>query len=408
MARQGGYRHLIYFIDGTWLWAGNDKKLDVYSNVWRMNMLLNADDEKGRAQIVHYSRGLGAVDDKMQSLAAGGLAFGIDEMIADLYVNICSNYQRGDKIYIFGFSRGAVVARALTGLLSYGILEAHNINLFARVWAAYTKQSGEILLPGAARLSIELPADELFDYAEHCSQRHPRIEFVGVFDTVVGGAGLAEKYQEIRLASRKVQANVKHAVQLLAVDEGRKFFKPVLWTGISDAKKLGFNWQPSTLEQIWMPGVHSDVGGAYSERHLGNLALQTMIDRVIHRTSLSFDLQRCRELQVVTEDRIRIQDEFENAWKLFGKETREKYANASHSIHPFTKALRHSSVSYKSEENQVPYPLANSFAALPESKEFLSDVFKSNCGAFSKGRKRQTIQRSRPSLSRKRPVRKIG
>ncbi len=106
-SRKGGSRHLIYFIDGTWLWSGSDKNLDVYSNIWRMNLLLDADDDDGRAQVVHYSRGLGAVDDTIGAYVAGGLAFGIDELIADLYVNICSNYQRGDKIYIFGFSRGA-------------------------------------------------------------------------------------------------------------------------------------------------------------------------------------------------------------------------------------------------------------------------------------------------------------
>jgi uncharacterized protein (DUF2235 family) len=62
--RKGGFRHLIYLIDGTWLWAGSDKTLDVYSNVYRLNTLLKADDEDGRAQIVHYVRGLGAVEGK--------------------------------------------------------------------------------------------------------------------------------------------------------------------------------------------------------------------------------------------------------------------------------------------------------------------------------------------------------
>jgi len=385
--RQGGSRHLIYFIDGTWLWAGSDKTLDVYSNVWRMNMLLNADDERGRAQIVHYSRGLGAVDDKAQSYIAGGLAFGIDEMIADLYVNICSNYQRGDKIYIFGFSRGAVVARALTGLLSYGILEAHYIDMFAHVWAAYTKQSGEIVLPGAGLTSLGGPNGKPLDYAPHCSQRHPRIEFVGVFDTVVGGAGLAERFQEIRLGSCRVPANVKHAVQLLAIDESRKFFRPILWTGISNAREKGFDWQPSTLEQIWMPGVHSDVGGAYRGRPLGNLALQTMIDRVIARTSLSFDLRRCRELQVVTGDAIRIHDELENVWKLLGKEVRDGLPKPPHLLHPFAKTLVESQVSYKAVKNKGPYPLTKSFSSLPTAKEFRSDVFRSNCGALPKPRK---------------------
>jgi hypothetical protein len=49
-----------------------------------------------------------------------------------------------------------------------------------------------------------------------------------------------------------------------------------MWTG----KKS----DETHLEQIWMPGVHSDVGGAYTNRFLGNLALLTMIDRAIEKT----------------------------------------------------------------------------------------------------------------------------
>jgi hypothetical protein len=312
---------------------------------------------------------------------AGGLAYGIDELIADLYVNVCSNYQRGDKIYIFGFSRGAAVARALTGLLSYGILEAHHINMFGHVWAAYTNQSGEVILPGAARTKIEVSTGKRLDYASNCSQRHPRIEFVGVFDTVVGGSGVAEKVQRLRLANCKVQPNVKHAVQLLAIDESRKFFKPVFWTGTTDPRELGLGWRPSTLEQIWMPGVHSDVGGAYGKRHLGNLALQTMIDRVIARTSLSFDRKGCRALQVVTGgDPVRIHDEFEHTFKWLGKETREKAPDAPQLMHPFVSVMECSNVSYKSEEYLRPYTVPHSLVGMDKSKEFRSDVFPGNCG----------------------------
>jgi uncharacterized protein (DUF2235 family) len=386
--RKGGPRHLIYFIDGTWLWSGSDKNLDVYSNIWRMNLLLDADDDNGRAQIVHYSRGLGAVDDTIEAYVAGGLAFGIDELIADLYVNICSNYQRGDKIYIFGFSRGAVVARSLTGLLSFGILEAHHINMFAHVWAAYTNQSGEVILPGAGRTRIEVPDERRLDYASSCSERHPRIEFVGVFDTVVGGSGVAEKVQRLRLADCKVQPNVKHAVQLLAIDESRKFFKPVFWTGATDPKELGLSWSRPTLEQIWMPGVHSDVGGSYGKRHLGNLALQTMIDRVVARTSLRFDRRGCRELQVITGgDPVRIHDEFENMFRFLGKEARQRNPDAPQLMHPFVEVLEHSNVSYKSEKHLRPYTLSQSFVGMDQSKEFRSDIFSGNCGAAPKIRK---------------------
>lgn len=378
MRRKGGSRHLIYFIDGTWLWAASDNSLDVYSNVYRLNTLLEADGEDGRAQIVYYSRGLGAVRSLWQQYSAGGFSSGIDGIIADLYVNICSNYQRGDKIYIFGFSRGAVVARALTGLLSYGILEAHRINMFAHVWAAYTGQSGEVLLPGQTRSSADRTIQKPLDYTSHCSERHPRIEFVGVFDTVAGGNGISEVAQRLRLASCAVQPNVKHAVQLLAIDEGRMFFKPILWTGIGDPKKLKRNWRPTTLEQIWMPGVHSDVGGAYSKRQLGNLALLTMIDRVIARTKLRFNLANCRKLQVISDDPIRIHNEFTRAWRFLSEEKARQIDSSIpfQSIHPFAKRLLQVQVNFKLEKKLRYYTLAKPFSALPVAREFRSGRFK--------------------------------
>jgi uncharacterized protein (DUF2235 family) len=171
--------------------------------------------------------------------------------------------------------------------------------MFAHVWASYAGQ-GEVLLPGQPRASVDKSHAKLpIDYTSYCSERNPRIEFVGVFDTVSGGHGISEIAQMLRLSARRVQPNVKHAVQLLAIDETRDFFRPILWTGTGTLERP---FTKSTkLEQIWMPGVHSDVGGAYSKRHLGNLALLTMIDRVIAKTALSFDLKRCQKLQVHSE-----------------------------------------------------------------------------------------------------------
>jgi hypothetical protein len=349
--RKGGFRHLIYLIDGTWLWAGSDKTLDVYSNIYRLNMLLNADDENGRAQIVHYVRGLGATEGG-DRLRGGAFAYGIDETIADLYVNVCSNYQNGDKIYIFGFSRGAVVARALTGLLSHGILETHHINLFAHVWADYTNQ-GEIIFPGQPRKTVSESNERPPDYKSFCSNKNPQIEFVGVFDTVSGGHGVADLLQKLRLKSQNVSPNVKHAVQLLAIDETRDFFEPIFWTGRTVSQR------GLTFEQIWMPGVHSDVGGAYSERHLGNLALLTMIDRVIKRTSLSFDLKRCQDLEVLSKsgDVIRIHNERTRFWSFTVARPRTVDVNIVQSIHPFAVYLDGKAVGFKSAARTTPYEL---------------------------------------------------
>ncbi|WP_338829936.1 DUF2235 domain-containing protein [Bradyrhizobium sp. 27S5] len=383
MARTGGFRHLIYFIDGTWLWAGNDD-FDVYSNVYRLNTLLNADDDNGRAQIVHYSRGLGAGPGKAKKWLAGAFAFGIDELVADLYVNICSNFERGDRIYIFGFSRGAVVARALTGLLSHGILKAHHINRFGYVWRSYAR-SGEMLASGQSeetltkvRLSSE---GEPID-AKSFSDPNPKIEFVGVFDTVSGGHGPAEVAQQLRLSSGLVQPNVKHALHLISIDETRLFFKPIYWTGLGTSSDGPTFRSKRSLEQIWMPGVHSDVGGAYSKRQLGNLALLTMIDRVIARTELSFDLKEVGKLQVLPEggDHIRVHNEFVGTWPLWsGASQRLIDRRITQTIHPFAKKMMSMPVSYKTGSKPDLYKLSSDLAAMDEAEEFLSDHFESIC-----------------------------
>ncbi len=372
MARKRrGPRHLIYLVDGTWLWAGSGKTLDVYSNIYRLNTYLNADDDEGRAQIVHYVRGLGAVDG-FEKYPEGAFAAGIDEQVADLYVNVCSNYQSRDKIYIFGFSRGAVVARALAGLLGHGILKAHRINLFNHVWSAYAGD-GSVILPGQPKES-QTDFVRNYDYTNDCEERNPEVEFLGVFDTVSGGNGPIEVAQKLRLKSRKVSANVRCAVQLLAIDETRNFFKPILWTGLNDTKRSKVKVGSTTLEQIWMPGVHSDVGGAYKERNLGNLALLTMIDRVLAATNLSFDLEELKKLSILPPDesRIRVHDETTSFWKFTSKQKRHIGDDCDQLIHPFAKALCEELVDYKKGVEPIKYSIPPEFMKLPEAALFLS------------------------------------
>jgi uncharacterized protein (DUF2235 family) len=97
--RKGGFRHLIYLIDGTWLWAGSDKTLDVYSNVYRLNTLLTPDDKDGRAQIVHYVRGLGAVRGKKMQYKQGGFAAGIDDYCRSLRQRLLQLSNRRQNLY---------------------------------------------------------------------------------------------------------------------------------------------------------------------------------------------------------------------------------------------------------------------------------------------------------------------
>jgi hypothetical protein len=131
-----------------------------------------------------------------------------------------------------------------------------------------------------------------------------------------------------------------------------------------------------------MPGVHSDVGGAYSKRQLGNLALLTMIDRVVARTSLSFNLKQCRNLKVLSEpdELVRIHDEFTKSWSLISRsQVRQVDTDIPQSIHPFAKCLAGKPVSFKRVEKQTLYDLRSALTALPVAKEFISGKFKSNC-----------------------------
>jgi uncharacterized protein (DUF2235 family) len=375
--RRGGYRHLIYFIDGTWLWAGS-KTLDVYSNVYRMNTLLNVDARDDHAQIVHYSRGLGAIPDGVISRLMGGtFADGIDVEIADLYVNICSNYQRHDKIYIFGFSRGAVVARALTGLLAKGILDDKHINMFGHVWADYVG-GAEVLEPGFENDGTR-QKQSIANYKPFCSETHPTIEFLGVFDTVNGGHGLSETAQRLRLRERRLLVNVKNALQVLAIDETRSFFTPIMWTGITSEPVVRSGG--SFMEQIWMPGVHSDVGGAYADRTLGNVALVTMVDRVLAKTHLSFDIAQCLEYnqQLSRESFIRIHDERAlRYWRLLDRRpVTRRLEDVDQSIHPLALYLQDKIVRYKARKDQFIYQLPPGFKNLKAAPEFLTHHFKS-------------------------------
>ena len=107
--------------------------------------------------------------------------------------------------------------------------------------------------------------------------------------------------------------SVKNAVQLLAIDESRSFFRPIMWTGLKDPKTKNY------LEQIWMPGVHSDVGGGYTNAFLSNISLLTMIDRVVAKTSLNFNLAECRKYNAPlgVGELLQVHNEYTKLWRLF-------------------------------------------------------------------------------------------
>lgn len=258
--------NIVICADGTWNRPEEDIEKDFPTNVLKLARAIKPSDN-GLKQHVFYDWGLGSYHD---NFSAGVTGRGIHKNILDGYRYIIHNYAPEDRIYLFGFSRGAYTVRALCGLINNcGILKRPDARLVSRAWKIYKSPLAKNH-PGGE-------ASALFR-ENHCHSSN-RVHFVGVWDTV--GAlgipfslmGLFERHDEFY--DTKMGSNVTIARHALAIDEQREDFQPTLWT-----PRPGVD-----LKQVWFAGVHSDVGGSYPpDRQTGLSASDTplawMLDEV--------------------------------------------------------------------------------------------------------------------------------
>jgi len=120
----------------------------------------------------------------------------------------------------------------------------------------------------------------------------PDVRFLGVFETVTGNAwDRLRLFTNLRFDRLSLGAKVQSRVQILALDETRGPFSPLLWPSPEDPKQRS--------EQIWMPGVHSDVGGGSNGHFLNDVSLLTMIDRAgEYCTELEWDSSFLEDLKM--------------------------------------------------------------------------------------------------------------
>ncbi|MFB9261772.1 DUF2235 domain-containing protein [Bradyrhizobium erythrophlei] len=324
-------KHIILGIDGTWQAAFRDP---FQSNVHRLNVALNYEDntDNHNPQIFIYSAGVGT-NNRSSQIIAGATGEGLGSIILEAYINLASNYVPGDKIYIFGFSRGAFAARALTGFISYsGLLKANSLSLTEQAWRHFTDPKG---------------AD--FNYPEQkadATHKKVEVEFLGVWDTVAGPYKKQEVMEKFRFKHLKLDPIVKCGVHILSIDESRGDYEPVLWNGPSR--------DGQTLEQIWMPGVHADIGGGYSEAFLSTTSLLVMIDKLHeHCLDLSFDTNYIEEtlLDIIEKQDPIVNNERTGFWKYFGRSLLRRIESTEHhKQHPIVELLRQRQIVYKSRQ----------------------------------------------------------
>lgn len=237
-----------------------------------------------------YQRGVGTSFG--QILTGGALGVGLSGNVRSAYHFLAHAFEPGAEIYLFGFSRGAFTARSLAGFIGRcGLLERPSEAQIARLWIdEYMTESGVRQRPEgmSAREALDWLKQKLGDLAGVGLAGLPRhrtvpIRFVGVFDTVgaIGvpiprAARLAEPI--VGFHDTSLGGHVEHAVQALAIDERRGPYQPTLWTAPAGAAALP---EGRTCLQVWFPGVHSDVGGGYPERGIGDLALDFVMRRAV-------------------------------------------------------------------------------------------------------------------------------
>ncbi len=200
------------------------------TNVLKLHLLLGGDMKDGAhidGQRSFYFSGIGTRGSRLEQIFDKAFALprlSLNAMLEEASTLVERHYKDGDEVFLFGFSRGAATAR---------------------------------------RFACKLPAGV-------------QVRFMGVFDTVAsfGKPNLktdSDPRSDVLFENGTIAASVQEAVHLVAIDETRLVFRPTLMN------------RDDRVTEIWMPGVHSDVGGGYRDDGLSDSALQVMLGALQQR-----------------------------------------------------------------------------------------------------------------------------
>lgn len=267
-------KQIVVCMDGTW----NDPV--ARTNVYRLFQMLPGDErlveedgpirshlvKRGDALAAFYIESIGN-GGRTQGLLGGTQGIGLHDCMIDAYLLVSRVYERGDKIWLFGFSRGAWAARCLGAFIARsGLIPVANADgdgaadEAEKVWLNYKEGRGVKRGGRFWRYNDQTP-----------------IRMIGVWDTV-GELGVPEfnglhlvdrdELRYLKFTDRELSPRVEHGRQALAIDEERADFPPTLWD------------EREGIKQVWFPGAHGDVGGGYDNHGLADTALEWMVQEV--------------------------------------------------------------------------------------------------------------------------------
>ncbi|KAG9076960.1 hypothetical protein FS749_011201, partial [Ceratobasidium sp. UAMH 11750] len=335
-------RSLVLCFDGTSNQFSNQN-----TNVVKLMELLKKNDPD--RQLVYYQTGVGtyappgwltSVGLSVATTADKGFASFLYQHVIDGYKFLMETYQAGDRISIFGFSRGAFTARALAGMVHcVGLLPKHNIEHVPFAYEVYkhakpkssaadktshaddSTSTSKMPSPGMEEHAGALLSNNKATKAKRIDPENFKqtfcisvaIDFVGVWDTVASVGSLWPK----TLPWVDYNPSIRNFRQALALDENRANFIPSVW----DHSKTDTRTQ--TALEVWFKGQHTDIGGgAVPKRQPGGEQDQSMLSNISLRwmvrqcfatdTGIIFDhrvLKKYRNAKVLEERPPRGKDE---------------------------------------------------------------------------------------------------
>lgn len=231
-------RNLVVCIDGT-----SDFAAKYPTHVFRLFRALDRSDN----QLAYYDGGVGSLAHLSvfgKPMVLSGLldlaaATSIRRNFESAYSFLVQNYRQGDRIFLFGFSRGAYAARALAGAIAmFGLLRPEQLNLLGYVWQEYRKFGDTDAKNNSTIWRLPRRMKRAFS-------RDVKIEYLGIWDTVSSVGFL----KLITLPYTTSLVGVNHVRHAVSIDEKRNMFPENLIK------------RTPAHEECWFPGVHRDVGG---------------------------------------------------------------------------------------------------------------------------------------------------
>ena len=222
--------------------------------------------------------------------------WGFEANVCDLYEELARNYNLGDRIYLFGFSRGAATIRAFTGFIdACGLLNRFNDSGELKDEALFQQQLDEAIkayrkIKSDPKIAKQYKQKLALDDINFAPDGNLKIEFVGAWDTI-SALGFPEDWPWVfdrffkvldQIADQffphtyynyNITKATQYGYQALSIDDARATFRPRVW--IEEGR------ESSSVEQVWFAGVHSNVGGGYPRAGLSDVALDWMMEKSV-------------------------------------------------------------------------------------------------------------------------------